>query len=166
MIKTFEYNFIKEYYKNKKAKRTGVDYMNHIDEGIKILESIDASSLAKRAYCLHPIFQSDGDLLKNYDILMNYYPNYKVILCAIEYRNIANDYLSRKEINSLTDIKLSPLKDVNDMLIADKVQNKKDFMKYHYGTHPRSEELLNYFNNWLKRLGISDEKYENLIKII
>jgi hypothetical protein len=62
-------------------------------------------------------------------------------------------------INSLDDIRLSPLKDVNDMLIADKIQNRKDFELYHLGTHDRSEQLDQYFKNWLEKLEVSEDFY-------
>ena len=79
---------------------------------------------------------------------------------AIEYRNIANAYLSFKP--SEYDFQLSPLEDVNTMLIADKIQNSKDFEIYHKGTHPRSERLEEYFGQWLKKLGVSEEKYREV----
>jgi hypothetical protein len=56
----------------------------------------------------------------------------RVLLLAVEYRNIANEYLSHKP--STNDVHLSPIKDVNTMLIADKIQNRKDFEIYHKGT--------------------------------
>ena len=46
------------------------------------------------------------------------------------------------------------LPEVRDMLIADKIQNYKDFLFYHKGTHPRSRELEEYFKNWFGILGI------------
>jgi len=44
----------------------------------------------------------------------------------MEYRSVANDYLSTRIISDVQEIRLSPLPDVQDMLIADKVQNYKD----------------------------------------
>lgn len=73
---------------------------------------------------------------------------------------MANEYLSTRSITNIDEIRLSPLKVVNDMLIADKIQNRKDFELYHEGKHPRSEELAQYFRNWLERLGISEEFYQ------
>ncbi|MDJ1501575.1 hypothetical protein [Xanthocytophaga agilis] len=61
----------------------------------------------------------------------------------------------------MEEIRLSPLNEVNQMLIADKIQNRKDFERYHQQSHARSEELTIYFANWLKRLGISEEKYQH-----
>ena len=45
------------------------------------------------------------------------------------------------------------------MLIADKVQNKKDFQLYHQGTHERSKELSEYFDDWLELLGVTEEDF-------
>lgn len=159
-----EYDMISKFYGDKKAKRSGLYLMNHIDEGLAILEDIGASEAAKRAYCLHPIFQSDIDLKVTYDLSFSRLGpiSTDVVMATMEYRNIANAYLSTRQIEVLNDINLSPLKDVNDMLIADKIQNKKDFMLYHYGEHDRSDELFNYFNNWHDRLGIDVNAWKQL----
>ena len=45
------------------------------------------------------------------------------------------------------------------MLIADKIQNRKDFQLYHLGTHTRSEQLDQYFKNWLEKLEVSEDFY-------
>ena len=48
------------------------------------------------------------------------------------------------------------------MLIADKVQNYKDFLLYHYGIHERSNQLNQYFINWLSYLGIDNSELNNI----
>ncbi len=156
-----EYKIIQDFYGSKKTKRSDVYLMNHIDEGLRILEEIGASDTAKKAYCLHPIFQSDEELLKTYSNF-NFKISTDVLIAVMEYRSVANEYLSKRKIDSIDEIRLSPLKDVNDMLIADKVQNYKDFEIYHKGSHPRSKELDEYFKNWLSRLEIDEEKYRHL----
>jgi hypothetical protein len=55
---------------------------------------------------------------------------------------------------------------VREMLIADKIQNRKDFELYHKDTHPRAKELTEYFNEWMKILDISEEKYQNILEQI
>lgn len=160
-----EYQIIKDYYGDKTAKRSGVPLINHIDEGLVILNYLNASEVAKKAYCLHPIFQSDEALLENYYKYFGIIEK-NVLICTIEYRSVANEYLSKRIIKSIDEIRLSPLLDVNHMLIADKIQNKKDFEKYHKDTHIRSKELTEYFNNWLKRLGINKEYYNEIITLI
>ena len=153
-----EYETIVAYYGDKKAIRSGVNYINHIDEGLAILEWIGASDEAKRAFCLHPIYQSDDELIQNAD---KFHIDSDIMLRTLEYRSVANEYLSKREIQSIEEIRLSPLKDVNDMLIADKIQNRKDFEIYHQGKHPRSKELTQYFDNWTQRLGISEQMYQD-----
>ena len=157
------YDIIKKFYGDGKAERSGQYFMNHIDEGLSILEYIGGSSAAKEAYCLHPILQSDEELNKFYHCNNDNFRevSMETILCTMEYRSVANEYLSNRSITSLDEIRLSPIKDVNDMLIADKIQNRKDFELYHEGKHPRSVELAQYFKNWLGKLGISENTYQD-----
>lgn len=153
-----EYKLVEEFYGNGMAKRSQIWFMNHIDEGMIILNHIKKSEAAQAAFCLHPLTQDDDNLAKNYASLIasnSKASSYNVGL-SLEYRNIANAYLSKREIKSIDEIALSPLQEVNDMLIADKVQNYKDFILYHRGTHPRSDILEHYFNNWLDKLNRRD----------
>lgn len=162
------YQAILKHYGEKTAKRSRVPLINHIDEGLIILDRIGASLEAQAAYCIHPIVQSDEalrmcfirdsdeeQLLKDIDV--------RVIILALEYRSSANSYLSHDKPE---DLKMSPLPEVRDMLIADKIQNYKDFTLHHLGTHPRSAELKVYFENWLKILEISKEQYHEFTKLI
>lgn len=158
---TLEYKSIQEYYGNKRAARSNCYLMNHIDEGLYILNSIGASVSAKKAFCIHPIIQSDDDLAANWCIVKNKF-NANVLGLALEYRHIANAYLSDRYINSIEDINLSPLQEVNDMLIADKIQNYKDFIIYHSKSHDRKDILDTYFKNWLIKLNISMYRFEEL----
>lgn len=156
-----EYKMIKKYYGNQRAKRSQVLLMNHIDEGVLLLRWLKATEIAQRAYCLHPISQGDEDLQKNYELLTDYQTSKKPLLLAMEYRNIANQYLSQRTIQNIEEIKLSPLTEVNLMLVADKIQNRKDFELYHEESHERSPQLKEYFRNWLTRLGISEDTYQH-----
>ena len=60
-----EYQIISDFYGDKITNRSGVKFINHIDEGLYILEKIGSSEIAKRAYCLHPIIQDDKSLDEN-----------------------------------------------------------------------------------------------------
>lgn len=162
------YQVIALYYGGQTAKRSGVPYMNHIDEGLAILEQLDASVDAMRAFCLHPIVQADQDMrsaLAPDSLLLSYRVDLAPIALAIEYRVVANAYLSTQPVPSkIEDILLSTLPEVNQMLVADKVQNRKDFEAHHRGQHPRSREIERYFRTWLERLGVSEEMYRELAK--
>lgn len=151
------------FYRGKRANRSNVPYMNHIIEGMYILLKINADRTAILSYILHPIFQSDEDVVNASSDLLHLSPIN--ILLAMEYRYIANSYLSFRKINDISEIKLSPFKEVNDMLIADKIQNRKDFDLYHLN-HERHKELDEYFTNWLKRLDISEEFYQEVVSEI
>ena len=156
---------IEEFYGDRKAVRSGVPLINHINEGINILISgLGALPDVIEAYRLHPMFQNDDDLYGNRYKLLKLDP-YTVML-IMEYRNIANSSLSDivyrdyqtdwSPLRLKRPIKISPIDEVNKMLIADKVQNWKDFKIHHLGKHERSEELDYYFPSWFRALGISE----------
>jgi hypothetical protein len=165
---------IEDFYGDRVAKRSGVPLMNHITEGTKLLEYLGATKETIRAYRLHPIYQNDSDLFQNYLDLV--YERTVVSVYIMEYRNIANASLSNNVFRDHSQdwsplrfqvpIKLSPIDEVNDMLIADKCQNYKDFLKYHYGTHLRSDELDFYFTMWLKALRVSDSAFNTYREVM
>lgn len=162
---TDEYRAIELEYGNQRANRSRVHLMNHIDEGLYVLHKIGASVQAQKAYCLHPLLQNDEDMAKHFHSLAHYCDPTAVAL-AVEYRNHANQWLSDKV--TLNDDTLmpyleeqgkpttGPLASVRDMLIADKVQNYKDFVAHHKGKHHRSIQLDHYFKVWLRELGVDN----------
>lgn len=156
------YTLISDYYGHKTTNRTGVRLMNHIDEGLKILDHLNASDNAKDAYCIHPMVQSNLDLACCATTVFDSIQPY-VILLAMEYRSVANAHLSD---NPSTIIHLSVLRDVDMMLIADKVQNKKDFEAYHKGTHEHSDRLTAYFDRWLAALDVSPSQELELLRLL
>jgi hypothetical protein len=156
-----EYMCVEEFYRGQRAERTGVFYMNHIDEGLYILKALGANWRTKSCFCLHPLFQSDAAIAKKWGDVSKHSP--EMIVLAMEYRNIANAYLPKRKINGIDEINLSPIEAVNVALRADKIQNRKDFEKYHLGTHPNSDGLVKYFDNWFKRLGITEEFYQRMV---
>jgi len=142
------YRLISENYGDKTTERSGVRLMNHIDEGIEILRSEGADPLTIDSYCLHPILQSDDAFRANYEMDFTGVPT-AALLLAMEYRRVANSYLSTMPIEGFvgfTDDR------IRLMLLADKLQNEKDFRLYHEGLHPRTAELREYFDNWIKVL--------------
>lgn len=166
------YKAISRFYGDKRAKRSQVLLIDHINQGIEILNRMDADPVVMEAYAVHPIFQADEDLKQNFYQSADLHP--LVVLYAMEYRATANGFLSNKikkgpgswgveELYAVHPLKLSPLAPVNLMLVADKVQNRKDFEIYHKGTHARSDELDYYFKLWLRALGIDEDKYKELI---
>lgn len=180
MIKdTIEYQLISAHYGDRVAQRSQVPLMNHINEGLVILDRISATDQAKRAFCLHPLLQEDADLRENYIYASNVCSASTVML-AMEYRSVANEFLSDKMddidisqalrplgiATAATQVRLSPLFEVNEMLVADKVQNRKDFITYHRGTHARSRELDDYFLIWLTALKIDEVTYKRFCKAI
>lgn len=152
------YEKIRDYYGIKTAERSGVPLINHINEGLVVLNMLSASEWTKEAYCLHPMVQNDVDLRKTFSDFMVTKWDHRVIMYVMEYRNVANRGLLGGTI------KASPLEPVNTMLIADKCQNRKDFRLYHKDTHPKSVQLEAYFAAWLRELKISEGFYANAVK--
>lgn len=161
---TQAYRMISDYYGKERATRSQVPLINHINEGLLILDAIGAYPEVKDAFCIHPMVQRDQDLANNYLKVCEELDSITVLL-AMEYRNIANNFLSFN-VSFLTDIDVSPVYGVNQMLIADKVQNRKDFEIYHKDTHQDAKILELYFQKWLDALGVNEERYQELRKII
>lgn len=171
IFKSLEYRLIKQHYGKQTANLSGVPLIEQIHDGLIILDFLFVGeySYAREAYCLHPLFQSDEQLgktvrrhAKTISMTRDRYGRLDglSLVLVMEYRNIANQYLSHRSIDSLDDMALSPLFQVNHMLVADKVRSRKDFELYHEHTHPRSAELKQYFKNWLTRLRIPEPLYQ------
>lgn len=139
---------IRDYYGNQTTKRSGIKLINHIDEGLEILNNIGSSQETRDAYCLHPILQSDNDFNNNINLDFSGISS-KALLLAVEYRRVANSYLSTMQISNFVGFTNENIK---QMLYADKIQNEKDFKLYHESSHPRSKELREYFDNWINNL--------------
>lgn len=153
---------IKHYYGSVTAKRSQVPLINHIIEGLAILDKMGATDVTKAAFCLHPLVQKDEALAENWNDLLQCNLG-TALLLALEYRNKANEWLSIR-VHTRSDKSLEvkglpssgPLPEIRQMLIADKVQNYKDYLLYHAGTHRRGRELEVYFRTWLKELGVDE----------
>lgn len=144
-----EYAVINAFYNSRRALRSQLLLMRHIDDGLHILQLIGASDLSKAAFCLHPIVQNSEA------VNVSWSSAYQL---ACEYRDKANAYLCRPDTDWVTtpeDVR-SVVGNMSDdcraMLIADKRQNYGDFIAAHFGKHARSEQLDRYFRLWLSFL--------------
>lgn len=169
-----EYALISEHYGDRVAERSKVPLINHIDEGIVVIHASADSELqaeiAAKAFCLHPILQNDIhglDLELGQCVAIS--GSFALsILHAVEYRSWANAFLSDK---IGPDLKVNGVPNWNSpitrlMLVADKVQNYKDFVAHHSLSHARSQELFLYFKTWLFALGIKEQEYSILVKAV
>lgn len=148
---------IRAFYGNRTTARSKVPLMNHINEGYSIL--VDhyrtKNDEAVAAYIIHPLVQNDEDFENNIALVASTVSR-ATLVYVLEYRNVANRHLLEKVGQP---IKLSVIPEVNLMLKADKIQNYKDFRKYHLGTHEKSAELEQYFEEWLAALNVSKERF-------
>lgn len=171
MSYTIAYNIVTNFYEGKSAERSGIPYMNHIDEGIVIMKELGASDDAIGGYCLHPLVQSQLDFMDRIteeDSILDGAPP-KQLLLAVEYRHTANSFLSPKT-NNITRAEVLELHSkvhnneaLKHMLVADKIQNQKDFLLYHYGIHENSDTLDTYFKMWLNDILEVDQRLRELI---
>ena len=144
-----ELETIKQVYGEQKATRSQIPLINHIYEGLLILDVLDASDKAKRAFCIHPIVQNNQLVDVSWSDALE---------LAIEYKEKANSYLCNPVtdwVKTIDDIKKcvgGMSQDCRLMLIADKYQNRKDFNIYHKATHQRSQQLSAYFDLWIEYL--------------
>lgn len=156
----YEYDLIKVHYGTDTAARSGVPLINHIDEGLVILDKLGAADETKAAFCLHPLVQSNAMYHANIkDLVGDSRVGNMALVLAVEYRRAANAYLCTPStdgwgLKEIREAVKHPAGEVLQMLVADKQQNFKDFMEHHFKTHPRSQQLYAYFHNWFKFLEI------------
>lgn len=159
------YQVVAQFYGQRRAQRSRQPLILHIDEGLRILQALGAAKVVTQAFCLHPLLQADDELKEHWPADSALWQSRlapRALVLAMEYRKTANATLSHREISGADDIPLSPLLEVQQMLIADKVQNRKDFERFHQHSHERAEALRRYFRLWLERLGVSEERYREL----
>ena len=170
LLQTSAYPIIGIAYKGKTAKRSGLPYINHINEGVYIfVRKFGWIEDPISAYCVHPVFQTDKQLKRTIagEIDISQLTSTAIVM-AMEYRRVANAYLSTNKVRTSDEIELSPLPSVNQMLAADKIQNKKDFVSKLYKTsnrpayHRACDRYIQYFDSWLSALGVSPDEYEEL----
>lgn len=163
------YLAIAEFYGDQTAARSGVPLICHVNEGLMLLDVSGAPLTAKEAFCLHPLLQDDqalAEAMRPGSVFQRWRPDPVPVALAMEYRRVANAYLSHHCTGEDDAIALSPIDEVNQMLFADKVQNRKDFERFHRGTHAHSARLDVYFRNWLRRLDVSEPEYADWVALL
>jgi GNAT superfamily N-acetyltransferase len=158
-----EYLAIEEDYGRRTAQRSGVPLMHHIDEGLAVLQRIGAAEETQLAFCLHPLLQEDSAHAANLERVRTL-TSPQVLALALECRRVANAALSPRQMASSAEIELSAVPEVNQLLVADKVQNRKDFILNHRGSHPRSDALDLDFRRWLERLQVNESRFAALFE--
>ncbi|RKH02072.1 hypothetical protein D7V97_28365 [Corallococcus sp. CA053C] len=157
VLQSTEHGLIRVFYGQQRARRSQVPFMNHIHEGLAVMLRTQASPQAMRAFCLHPLVQGDQDLREHYARVaqaLEPVPDGAFVLgLAMEYRSVANAYLSHATLPP-EGIRLSPLVEVNAMLVGDKVQNRKDYELHHEQTHAHRARLTEYFQQWCHALQV------------
>ena len=147
-----EYRAVSFYYGDKCAERSGVPLMAHIEEGCAMLTAWDRPLSTVRAFCIHPLVQAgDTGLIATSEAMP----------LAQEYARIADKYLCRPDTDRITNVNSPTVlkaylgdmsKECAWMLLADKLQNQKDFRIYHWFSHNRRVELDKYFDLWIRTL--------------
>ena len=159
---SYEHTEVRKFYGDKRAKRSNLPLINHIDEGIYMLQKLKARHATMNAWCLHPLLQEDEALKSFYKELgANFFS--RSIAIAMEYRWVANSHLS---FHNSKIPKLSCISEVNDLLKVDKIQNCKDFEVHLMGRAdvPNSDRLQKYFHEeWFPVLNITEEDYANAV---
>lgn len=165
-----EYELIKKYYEYKVAKRSGIPYINHIDEGLLLLNyKLRAKdSVSHRAFCLHPFYQDniriDTTKISGHSTRVAYF--YSIIANTFLRHNYKNNNDLSHWIPSYHSVLCNDKSsNVYNMLYADKIQNYKDFMK-HYNSYSEAESIEEYFLWWFDVLKITHRELNKALEII
>ena len=165
-----EYRAVAELYGEGRAARSGVRLIEHVHEGLAVLRALGAGDAVLRAFCLHPLVQADEALRASMSGARLANADPEAVALALEYRSVANAFLSPMETHPGYDnpqaIRRSPLAEVDAMLIADKIQNAKDFGLYHRRSHPRAAWLARYFDSWLAALEVAPAQARELTSLV
>lgn len=153
---------ISRYYGATTTKRTKLPWINHIIEGVVLIHQLNGSEPAADAFCWHPLIQSDDTYLETLAEIQRYYnlnTSGDALINALGYRDAANRWL-RGVVTKDNQPKKHPLEDVNIMLMADKIQNRKDFeANEKLFSVEDASSLHYYFDCWFTTLGITPEIY-------
>ncbi len=151
-------------YAGRRARRSGLPYLHHVVEGALLLgQALGADHDTVVAFCLHPLFQDDASLAAlDFEAgpLAGLEP--RIVVWCMEYRALANAYTSRHPLRAPVEVPRGPLPQVEAMLVADKVQNTKDFLAHVDTAEGRSGQLRAYFDSWLAGLGVDAARYRQL----
>lgn len=153
------YLAVQHLYGDRRALRSGRFLMAHIDEGLFLLATRGAAPEVCQAFCLHPLVQGDEELAASLSTLAGL-PAVPVAL-AMEYRHRANAHLPHHRPATPNP---GPLPEIVEMLVADKIQNRKDFEVSLRGHIPNTLRLDAYFQEWFAALGISEDVYAEQVR--
>jgi hypothetical protein len=167
------YIIIREFYRFQTANRSGIPYMNHIDEGLVILKHLEARQVTKQAWCIHPVVQSNENMRREIFDFKLAGANSAAIVLAMEYRHTANSYLSHHRVDDIPRKLLFDLRDklrnfemLRHMLIADKIQNYKDFQA-NEKLYENAYVLNEYFLDWIFTiLELTSDEYHEYTDLI
>lgn len=158
---TLEWITAKKYLSGVKSKRTKADYFEHVQEGVKILQILEQPLVVQAAFAIHPLYQNDKALTNYFPLLSTFDPT--AVALTMEYRSIANQGIRSEVKKNNWTIKLSCLFSVNQMLVSDKIQNRKLFLSKYPKNASDYMEIDKYFNTWLNALDISAKQYEDIV---
>ena len=177
-----EYRLIEEYYAGKSAKRTGLPYMRHIDDGLRILramselrdyetvedqrqwmqESVEAwyknrFELLTRTFCVHPIYQDNNPEWRHKHLDIGGAKDAE--LCH-KYASYVNSYLPA-HVDRANCPRCLRGSDLWALLVADKLQNYADFnANANKFSTDETAQLQAYFTDWFAALKITTNHLE------
>ncbi len=178
---TPEYPAVERWYGSRTAVRSGLPFMRHIDQGLLVLQELTDDMDVLRAWCVHPLFQVNEffePMMKQSEShvapLINVVSNPRVVVFAMEYRAVANAFLSTDHdyviVHEGTQRpRISVLPQVNQMLLADKIQNYRDARLHVFSkvSADEAKSLDNYFHLWFSALGVGGwevARYEAILE--
>ncbi len=133
-------------------------YISYTYKVMAVNKWLNFSKICTDSLIILPLLWSDKDFVNNWKTITI---SSNLAFFISEYKNVSKNYNLDRKIQSTSDIVISPITDVNNLLLSTAIVNYNNYENHYKLTHPRASLFGEYYKNWLVRLS-GMNKYEDV----